>query len=77
MAHIGIGYTGTNETFLRDLADFHSSWLSGDRIPRFFGNRFVVLYDSNTAQEFVKKCKDAAGSGNLIIYSMNRMEPHG
>jgi hypothetical protein len=60
MAYIGIGYSGEQQDFLRDVVSRHSSWLKGDRIPRFFGDSFVVLYDSNTAREFAKKCKGVA-----------------
>ena len=75
MAYIGIGYSGENTAFLRELADRHGAWLRGDRNPRFFGDGFVVLYDSNIAREFAKKCKEAAGNDAITIYPMERPVP--
>ena len=72
MAYLGIGYSGSDESFLRDLVSEHINWLKGDRLPRFFGDAFIVLYDSNTAREFAKKCKDAAEPGSITIYPMDR-----
>jgi hypothetical protein len=72
MAYIGIGYSGERPALLRDLVELHSAWLKGDRVPRFFGDAFVVLYDSNTAREFAKKCKDAAEKDSITIYPMER-----
>ena len=72
MAYIGIGYCGENGTFLRDFVQQHGAWLKGDRMPRFFGDAFVVLYDSNTAREFAKKCLDAAEKNTIVIYPMER-----
>jgi hypothetical protein len=72
MAYIGIGYTGEEATFLREFVARHSAWLHGDRVPRFFGESFVVLYDSNTAREFAKKCLESAGKKAITIYPMER-----
>ncbi len=70
MAYIGIGSSSDDPAFLQSMVEAHSDWLSGDRIPRFFGDRFLVLYDSNTAREFAKKCLQAAASGTITIYPM-------
>ena len=75
MAYIGIGYSGGQKGFLRELANRHMAWLKGDRVPRFFGDGFVVLYDSNTAREFARKCRDAAEEHSITIYPMERPVP--
>lgn len=72
MAYIGIGYSGSDEAFLKRFVDAHSDWLNGDRQPRFHGPCFIVLYDSNTAREFVRKCSAAAPAGTLSMYAMTR-----
>lgn len=72
MAYLGIGYSGSNSLFLREQVNLHISWLKGDRLPRLFGDAFLVLYDSNTAREFAKKCKNAAEENSITIYSMDR-----
>jgi len=72
MAYIGIGYTGDNPTFLRDLVNKHSDWLKGDRQPHFYGDGFLVLYDSNTAREFVRKCRDNASQNQISVYPLGR-----
>ena len=72
MAYIGIGYMGTEHGFLKKLVDENMAWLKGDRMPRFFGDSFVVLYDSNTAREFAHKCKKAAPENTIAIYPMDR-----
>jgi hypothetical protein len=72
MAYIGIGYSGQDSNFLRNEVDKCLSWLQGDRRPCFFGNGFLVLYDSNTAREFARKCVDAAGPGEIAVYPMGR-----
>jgi len=72
MAYIGIGYCGENTAFLRDFVQRHGAWLKGDRVPRFFGDAFVVLYDSNTAREFARKCLEAAEKNTIVIYPMER-----
>jgi hypothetical protein len=56
--------------------DKYLSWLQGDRRPYFFGDGFVVLYDSNTAREFAKKCADDAGAGHISMYPMDNPLPH-
>jgi len=75
MAYIGLGYSGTQPGFLQDFVNKHSAWLKGDRMPRFFGDGFIVLYDSNTAREFAKKCRDAAEKNALTLYPMDRPVP--
>lgn len=73
MAYLGIGYSGEHPTFLRDQVTKHIAWLKGDRLPRFFGNAFVVLYDSNTAREFGKKCKDADHEEAVSIFTIEKL----
>jgi hypothetical protein len=68
MAYIGIGYSGNRPAFLREFVAGHEAWLKGDRVPRFFGDSFIVLYDSNTAREFAKKCSKAAEQGNYRLF---------
>ena len=75
MAYIGIGYSGEDPEFLRDCAARHEAWLKGDRLPWFYGDSFVVLYDSNTAREFAKRCRDAAPGNAITIYTMERSAP--
>lgn len=75
MAYIGLGYSGSQPAFLRDIVSRHAAWLKGDRMPRFFGDAFIVLYDSNTAREFAKKCKDAAEKNSITLYQMDRPIP--
>jgi hypothetical protein len=75
MAYIGIGYSGQDSSFLRNQVDRHLSWLQGDRRPHFYGDGFVVLYDSNTAREFAKKCADDAGTGQISVYPMDNPLP--
>lgn len=72
MSYLGIGYTGQNPSFLRDEVNKYMDWLKGDRLPRFFGDSFLVLYDSNTAREFAKKCKKDAEKDVLVFYHMDR-----
>ncbi len=73
MAYLGIGYSGPKTTFyLRAFVEQHGLWLKGDRLPHFFGDDFVVLYDSNTAREFVRKCKSAAPRHSITVYSMSK-----
>jgi hypothetical protein len=72
MAYIGIGYIGTETAFLKKMSDTNSAWLNGDRIPRFFGDNFIVLYDSNTAREFVRKCRASSAEGAIVIYTMDK-----
>ena len=72
MAYLGIGYSGTETSFLREQVNININWLKGDRLPRFYGDDFIVLYDSNIAREFAKKCKDADSSNAVYIYSMEK-----
>jgi len=72
MAYLGIGYSGTDTSFLHNQVNSEIDWLKGDRLPRFFGNDFLVLYDSNTAREFAKKCCAAATDGTVTIYTMEK-----
>jgi len=72
MAYLGIGYSGPEASFLREQVTRHIDWLKGDRLPRFFGDDFVVLYDSNTAREFAKKCSHADRNGAVHIFIMEK-----
>ena len=72
MAYIGIGYSGSDSDFLQDLVNQHRIWLKGDRQPRFFGKCFLILYDSNTAREFAKKCLAAAAQDTISIFPMEK-----
>lgn len=72
MAYIGIGYSGQDPLFLRNEVDKYLSWLQGDRRPYFFGDGFVVLYDSNTAREFARKCEVEASRDEISVYPMGR-----
>jgi hypothetical protein len=72
MAFLGIGFSGTDAGFLRAQTEKYGDWLKGDRQPHFFGDCFMVLYDSNTAREFVKKCANETGENCLTVYSMSR-----
>ena len=70
MAYIGIGYSGNDATCLREMVRRNSAWLNGDRIPRFYGDNFIVLYDSNTAREFVSRCRRQPFGPELTVYTM-------
>jgi hypothetical protein len=72
MAYLGIGYSGNETSFLRELVSNYINWLKGDRLPRFYGDDFIVLYDSNTAREFAKRCKDADNCDAVHIYAMDK-----
>ena len=72
MAYLGIGYSGSESAFLREQVNRHIDWLKGDRLPRFYGDDFIVLYDSNTAREFAKKCRNADTGGGIHIYTMDK-----
>jgi hypothetical protein len=72
MAYIGIGYSGTNPLFLHDLVEKNGMWLKGDRQPRFFGDRFLLMYDSNTAREFARRCKEEAERNTVVVYPVGR-----
>jgi hypothetical protein len=71
MSYLGIGYSGSDPAFLKDQVKKHMEWLKGDRLPRFYGNSFLVLYDSNTAREFAKKCINASEDKSITIYQMS------
>jgi hypothetical protein len=70
MAYLGIGYSGPEKAFLREQVNKQIDWLKSDRLPRFYGDDFVVLYDSNTAREFAKKC--TAADNAVHIYTMEK-----
>jgi len=72
MSYIGVGYTGTREKFLRQMVERHIEWLQGDRQPHFYGDSFIVLYDSNTAREFARRCAEASDQDSITIYPMGR-----
>jgi len=72
MAYLGIGYSGGKESFLADLVSENQDWLNGDRKPRFFGESFIVMYDSNTAREFAGKCRAADDENSVVVYPMDR-----
>jgi hypothetical protein len=72
MSHLGIGYSGPKKGFLADLVNENKAWLRGDRNPRFFGDSFLVMYDSNTAREFAKRCMDADTENGIAVYPMER-----
>lgn len=70
MAWVGICYEGDDAEFLTSMVDKYRSWLSGDRLPRMFGKNFILIYDSNTAREFLKKIKGDLEKGKIIVYSI-------
>jgi hypothetical protein len=72
MAYIGIGYSGNDNEFLKIFVEQHMEWLQGDRLPKFFGNGFLILYDSNTAREFAQKCIQAAPLDTISIFPMEK-----
>ena len=72
MAYLGIGYSGPETAFLREQVNLHIDWLKGDRLPRFYGDDFIVLYDSNTAREFAGKCRRADTNSAIHIYTMDK-----
>ena len=71
MAYLGIGYSGSDDTLLASIVEKNSDWLDGDRQPKFYGSGFIVLYDSNTAREFVKKCFAEAPAQTISVFSMS------
>ena len=73
MAYLGIGYSGPESGFLREQVNQHIDWLKGDRLPRFYGDDFIVLYDSNTAREFAKKCAGADPEKAVHMYTMDKL----
>lgn len=74
MAYIGIGYTGEDAEFLARFVEQNNSWLNYERQPVFYGKQFLVLYDSNIAREFVKKCTDAASAEAITLFYMEKTE---
>ena len=72
MSYIGIGYSGNDSDFLQDLVNQHRAWLRGDRQPKFFGKCFLIMYDSNTAREFARKCLAAAPQDTISIFPMEK-----
>ena len=73
MAYLGIAYSGKDTAFLRTMVESNAAWLRGDRLPRFHGESFLLLYDSNTAREFAGKCRHAAPEKKkLSIYPVGR-----
>ena len=70
MAWLGICYDGPDSEFLPSTIEKHKQWLKGDRIPRIFGKHFIVIYDSNTAREFVKKIKSELEQGKIVVYTI-------
>jgi len=51
MSYIGIGYKGSDQHYLRKLVLRHDAWLAADRSYSFYGDQFLVMYDSNTTRE--------------------------
>lgn len=72
MAYIGIGYNGNIEGYLKSFFDNEKDWISGERKPRFFGDSFVVLFDSNTSREIIKKISEDAPTDSISIFPMGK-----
>lgn len=72
MSYIGIGYIGTDGQFLREMVDRNTAWLKGDRQPRFYGDQFIIMYDSNTAREFAHRCRESAEQNEIVVYPVGR-----
>ncbi len=70
MAWLGICYEGTDGDFLPSILRKHEAWLAGDRMPKLFGSNFVVMYDSNTARELLKKIKTDLVTGRIVVYTI-------
>jgi hypothetical protein len=70
MAWLGICYEGPDSGFLITMVEKHKSWLQGDRVPRMYGNSFMVIYDSNTARELVKKIEYDLSKGRILVYTI-------
>ncbi len=73
MSYIGIGYKGSEKSLLEKYAKKHRDWLEGDRKPMFFGESFLVMYDSNTAREFIKMCLRDLAVSKLVVYKMDEI----
>lgn len=72
MAYIGIGYNGNIEGYLKSFFDRENDWIIGERKPRFFGESFVVLFDSNTSREIIKKISKEAPYNSISIFPMGK-----
>lgn len=72
MTYIGIGYTGNTEGYLNSFFEKEKEWISGERKPRFFGDSFVVLFDSNTSREIIKQISQDAPKGSISIFPMGK-----
>ncbi len=70
MAWLGVCYKGEQSNVLSNIIDKHKAWLKGDRMPKLYGDNFFVIYDSNTAREFIKKIKSENFSGKIIVYTI-------
>lgn len=70
MAYIGIGYSGTKEGALTAFFEQNSEWIHGERRPRFFGKEFVILFDSNTTREIVKKINMELGEESIAVFTI-------
>lgn len=70
MAWLGVCYEGEQNDFLPEVVREHEDWLKGDRMPRMYGSNFFVIYDSNTAREFIKKIKNKLAGGRIVVYTI-------
>lgn len=70
MAWLGICYEGEEANFLPRVVEENHEWLKNDRIPRVYGSHFVLIYDSNTAREFLKKIKSQLKTGKITVYTV-------
>lgn len=70
MAWLGICYEGVDSDFLPSALRKHEAWLSGDRMPKLYGSNFVVIYDSNTARELIKKLTSELATGRIVVYTI-------
>lgn len=72
MAYIGIGYNGNIEGYLKSFFEKEKDWIEGERKPRFFGDSFVILFDSNTSREIVKKIYQDVPANSISIFPMGK-----
>lgn len=72
MAYIGIGYSGHIEGYLKSFFERENEWIYSERKPRFFGDSFVVLFDSNTSREIIKKISTDAPKDSIMIFPMGK-----
>jgi hypothetical protein len=70
MAYLGIGYEGEDPDFFHARVRECDTWLTAERTVRFFGDRFIVLYDSNSAREFVHVCLAHARTRDITVFEM-------